>query len=124
MLEIFLRLLLGVVEGLLLGVVAGLSARFPWVEKSLHRLQTAIMFFAAGVLIGWLSVWLFPEPFIRPSSLHGINLVITPTVAGLTMAAIAWLRLRQSQLMVQLESFSFGFIFAFGLVLMRLLFMT
>ena len=122
LLQIFLEFFMELVGGLLTGASLGAASRIPWISRSLNTLHTAIMFFGAGFLIGWLSIWIFPGAFIRSSSLHGISLFITPTLAGLAMSAIGWIRLRQGRLVVQFESFSYGFIFAFAMTLIRLLF--
>jgi hypothetical protein len=54
--------------------------------------------------------------------MHGVNLLITPTLVGLTMATIGWLRRREGKLVTQLESFVYGFLFAFGMALIRFYF--
>ena len=45
-----------------------------------------------GFILGWLSILIFPHSFIRSSRLHGISLIITPLLAGLTMSGIGWIR--------------------------------
>jgi len=122
LLQAFLELLLQVVGGVLLDVILRLTSRVPWLRRSFTALHTAFLLFVVGCFIGWFSIWFFPQAFIRSSTLHGISLVITPALAGLVMSGIGWLHLRQGKLVVHLESFSYGFIFAFGMALVRLLF--
>jgi len=74
------------------------------------------------VFVGFLSILIFPNSFVRSSNLHGISLLITPVLAGFTMSAIGWFRARQGKSLIRLETFSCGFIFAFGMALIRLLF--
>ncbi|HEV8134492.1 MAG TPA: hypothetical protein VGP85_07445 [Pyrinomonadaceae bacterium] len=122
LLQIFLEFLVQVVGGVLLDLILHSFSRVPRLSKGLNSLHTAFLFFVVGSAIGGFSILFFPQAFIRSSTLHGISLVITPTIAGLVMSAIGWFRLRQGKLVVHLESFSYGFIFAFGMALVRLLF--
>lgn len=110
LLQIFLEFLVQVVGGILLDLILHTSSRVPRLSKSSNALHTAFLFFVVGCAIGGFSVWLFPQAFIRSSTLHGMSLVITPTIAGLVMSAIGWFRLRTGKLVVHLESFSYGFI--------------
>jgi hypothetical protein len=80
------------------------------------------MYLGLGLFVGWLSILILPEAFVRSSNLHGISLLITPVLAGFTMSALGWIRLRQRKTLIRLETFSCGFVFAFGMALIRLLF--
>jgi hypothetical protein len=122
LLEIFLELLLQVVVEVLFDLLLHASTRLGWARKTLSALLTGILYFGFGLFFGWLSVLVFPEAFVRSSNLHGISLLIGPVLAGFTMAAIGWIRRRQGKLLVRLETFSYGFIFAFAMALIRLLF--
>ena len=120
--QIFLELLLELVGGVLVDVVLHASSRFIRVRKTLNALVTLIMYWGLGLFVGWLSILIFPRAFVRSSNLHGISLLITPVLAGFAMSAIGWIRMRQGKLLIRLETFSCGFIFAFGMALIRLLF--
>ena len=122
LLQIFLEFLLQIIGEVLIDVVLHATSRFTWVRETLNAFLTAVMYFGLGLLVGFLSVSFFPEAFIRSSTLHGISLLITPVLAGFTMAAIGWIRVRRGNLLIRLESFSYGFIFAFAMALIRLLF--
>jgi len=124
LLEIFLEFVLQFVGEVLLEGILHAAWRVGWVRRTVNSLLIAILLFGAGALFGWLSIWIFPNAFIRSSSLHGISLVITPMLAGLTMSVMGWIRRRQGKLVIRLESFFYGFIFAFGMALVRLLFTT
>ena len=121
-LQLFLEFLLQFLGEVLLELLLRASPPVPWLRNSVNALRTAFLFSVSGVLIGLFSIWLFPRAFIRSSTLHGISLLITPVLAGLVMSAIGWIRLRQGKLVAKLESFSYGFIFAFAMALIRLLF--
>jgi hypothetical protein len=122
LLEIFLEFLLQIVGELLIDVALHASSRFIRARETLNALITIFMYFGLGLFVGWLSILIFPRAFVRSSNLHGISLLITPVLAGFTMSAIGWIRVRQGKLLIRLETFSCGFIFAFAMALMRLLF--
>jgi len=59
---------------------------------------------------------------IHSCALRVLNLFLTPLLAGLVMALIGLLRPRKGPYRVRLDGFGYGFIFAFGMALMRFLF--
>jgi len=120
--RVFLEFLLQVLGNVLLALFLHLTSRLSRLRLSVNALHTAFLFLVFGSSIGALSIWFFPTAFIRSSNLHGISLIIMPGLAGLVMAAVGWIRLLQGKLVVHLESFSYGFICAFGMALIRLLF--
>ena len=122
LLEIFLEFLLQIVAEALVDVVLHVSSRFIRSRETLNALVTLIMYLGLGLFVGWFSILIFPKAFVRSSNLHGINLLITPVLAGFTMSAIGGIRRRQGKLLIRLETFSCGFIFAFAMALIRLLF--
>lgn len=75
-----------------------------------------------GLILGSISLALFPHPLVHPSRVHGISLLVSPAFVGLLMAATGTILRRHQKTVTQLESFSCGFSFAFGLALMRFLF--
>jgi hypothetical protein len=96
----------------------------PWPRKAWSATPALILYCWLGVLTGGFSLLIFPHSFIRSSRLHGISLIITPLLAGLTMSGIGWLRERHGKPLIRLDTFAYGFIFAFGMALVRLLFTT
>ncbi|HEU4834550.1 MAG TPA: hypothetical protein VFS90_09055 [Pyrinomonadaceae bacterium] len=83
---------------------------------------TAIMYFGVGLLAGFFSLLIFPKAFARSSTLPGMSLVITPVLGGILLSFIAWLRVRTPDWTIRLETFAYGFLFAFAMTLVRLLF--
>ena len=83
---------------------------------------TALMYFAVGLLAGFFSLLIWPRVFARSTRLPGISLVITPVLGGILMSYIAWLRVRTWDWTIRLETFAYGFLFAFAMALVRLLF--
>lgn len=72
-----------------------------------------------GAAAGGLTVWLVPELFIEAEWLRVANLVLTPVAAGLVMEAIGSWRARREREVLRLESFAYGFCFAFGMAVVR-----
>ncbi|MGH9900264.1 MAG: hypothetical protein ACRD68_00315 [Pyrinomonadaceae bacterium] len=75
-----------------------------------------------GFVAGGISLIFFPHPFIRGSELHGISLLISPLLAGGAMSLVGMLRRRRGETALRLDSFGYGFIFAFAMALVRLMF--
>jgi hypothetical protein len=97
----------------------------PFREREARNPFLAFVGYAfMGFAVGGLSLLIFPQSFVRSAKLHGISLFITPTLAGLVMAGFGRLRHRQGKTVIRLDSFSYGFIFAFGMSLVRFLFTT
>ena len=124
--EILVEILLEFVLPLIAEVFAEAAlhklGRISWVRSTGLVVLTAILYFGVGVAAGIISLFIFPNAFARSSRLHGISLVITPVLGGLVMSYIAWLRVRTSDWTIRLEAFAYGFVFAFPMALLRLLF--
>jgi hypothetical protein len=121
-LQFFLEFLLQIVGEVIVEAIFQKLSHLTWVRKTLNALLAVMMYLGLGIIAGWLSILIFPNSFIRSSTLHGISLLITPSLAGLTMAGIGWIRRQEGKLVIPLESFAYGFVFAFGMALIRLLF--
>jgi hypothetical protein len=96
----------------------------PWARKTIGVVLSLMLYLGLGVLTGWFSTLIFPHSFIRSSRLHGISLLITPTLAGLAMSGVGWIRRQQGKPVLRLDTFGYGFVFAFGMALIRFLFTT
>ena len=124
LLQILIEFFLEVICASILEIGIHALATFPWAQKTINAALAVLLYFVSGVLVGGISIAFFPHPFVRSSRLHGISLLITPVLCGLVMSGIGWLRARQGSSRIRLDSFAYGFIFAFGMALMRLLFTT
>jgi hypothetical protein len=121
--EIFFELLLQIVgEVLVEGLIHGISGAGP--RKAVNTIIALGFYLSLGALIGLLSLLIFPQSFVRSSRLPGISLIIIPLLAGLTMAGIGRIRRQQGHAVLRLDTFGYGFVFAFGMALMRYLFTT
>ena len=94
--------------------------RIPWVQSTGRVILTAVLYAGLGLVAGLISLLIFPKAFARSSTLHGVSLVITPVLGGLVMSYIAWLRVRTWDWTIRLETFAYGFIFAFVMAFLRL----
>jgi hypothetical protein len=79
-------------------------------------------YFLIGAAFGFVSVVFFPHPLIQPSRIHGISLVISPVLAGLFMSLMGTEFRRRGKQSVRIESFGYGFTFALGMAIVRLIF--
>jgi hypothetical protein len=79
----------------------------------------AAILITIGLLLGFLSVAIFPHPLVHPSRFHGISLLISPVVTGLVMAAVGGGIRRRGRIPVRIESFGYGFAFAFTFAFIR-----
>lgn len=75
-----------------------------------------------GAVAGGLSLLFFPYPLVHPSRVHGLSVVISPILAGLGMSLVGSTLRRRNKKVMQIESFGYGFAFAFGMALVRFFF--
>src|SRR6266446_3418619 len=119
--EFFIEFILQIVGEGFVEVALQRFSGASWAHKNFAATRAVLMYFGLGVITGGLSILIFPHSFIRSSRLHGISLLITPLLAGLTMSGIGWVRERQGKPVIRLDTFAYGFIFAFGMALVRFL---
>jgi hypothetical protein len=72
-----------------------------------------------GAAAGGASIWLFPAHFVIGDTLRLLNLAVTPVAAGLFMCAMGAWRAKRGQVVLRIDRFSYGFLFAFSLALIR-----
>jgi hypothetical protein len=72
-----------------------------------------------GAVAGAISLLIFPDLFIKLEWLRVLNLALTPLAAGALMAWIGRWRRRHEKEVIRLESFAYGFCFAFAMALVR-----
>ena len=73
-----------------------------------------------GLGLGAVSLMILPHPLVHPSKLHGISLLISPVITGLVMGLVGRIVRRRGKTPVQIESFAYGFTFAFAFSLIRI----
>ena len=77
-----------------------------------------------GLILGGVSLLIFPRSFVRSETFHGISLLITPVVSGLAMGALGRWREGRGETLLRLDSFVYGFVFAFAMALVRFVYTT
>jgi len=113
--DVFLQLL---AEGLVDVASRGLSEVVE-TERAKDVVVSTLSYAAAGALVGTISLAIFPHPLVHPSRIHGISLLISPVATGLTMSLIGSMLRKSDKKVVPIESFGYGFAFAFGMALIR-----
>jgi len=73
-----------------------------------------------GAASGALSLAIFPHPLVHPSRIHGMSLIASPFITGLVMSQIGHLLRRRGKRTIRIESFGYGFLFAFAMAVIRL----
>jgi hypothetical protein len=75
-----------------------------------------------GSLAGGLSLLLFPKLFIIRPDLQFLNLLIMPVGMGFMMTRYGFHLRRKGKKTIELDSFTFGYIFALSMSFVRYLF--
>jgi hypothetical protein len=126
------EIILGFLVEVLIPAVAEIAFEFllhclgePFIRReSRIPAMAGIGYFLIGLMLGGLSLLVFPQSFVRSENFHGISLLITPVVVGLLMSTIGRWRLRQGKTLLRLDSFVYGFVFALPLALVRFVYTT
>ena len=72
-----------------------------------------------GTGAGFLSVTAFPHPLVHPSRMHGLSILLSPFITGLVMSQAGRVLRKQGRKTVPIESFSYGYIFAVAMAVVR-----
>lgn len=109
-----------VVESLGSLVLRGVAMVFETSEFK-NPLQACIGYAFFGGVAGGLSLLFFPHPLVHPSRVPGLSVIISPVLAGLGMSLVGSTLRKRNKKAMQIESFSYGFAFAFGMAIIRFL---
>lgn len=91
-------------------------------RESRNPVLAAIGYLMFGAILGGISLLVFPNSFVRSESFHGISLFISPILAGFFMSLIGRIRKQQGKSLLRLDSFIYGFLFAFPIAAVRFFF--
>jgi hypothetical protein len=72
-----------------------------------------------GTFAGYLSLLFLPNQFFHAKHLQGYSLFFVPFTCGLSMAGLRRLRECQEKPLVFIDSFTYGYTFAFFMTLVR-----
>ncbi|MEX0641460.1 MAG: hypothetical protein WD468_02100 [Pirellulales bacterium] len=75
-----------------------------------------------GVIAGGLSLLLFPSHLVAGKTWQIVNLIVTPIAVGLLMSAMGAWRARRGEEVLRIDRFSYGYLFALALALIRFYF--
>lgn len=75
-----------------------------------------------GAAAGGLSLLGWPSPLLKSDTLRLVSLIVSPLLAGLSMAAIGRWRERRNRPRIALQRFSTAWVFAFALAGVRFVF--
>lgn len=122
LLEIFMELIAAAVLDLasraLSGLFTGLSDAFKG-----NRVFIGFIYALLGMSAGGLSLLVLPHRLIHhPIGFHGISLLISPIVVGFVLSYVGAVMERRGKKLTDLETFGYGYAFAFGMTLIRFLF--
>lgn len=102
-------------------ILRGLAEVFDTSEFKSPVLACLGYVFLGGVT-GCLSLLVFPHPLFHPSRIPGISVIVSPVLAGLGMWLVGAVLRKRNKKVMQLESFGYGFAFAFGMAVVRFFF--
>lgn len=85
----------------------------------MHPALAAIGYTILGAIAGGISLWLLPTLFVTAEWLRIANLILTPVAAGTLMGAFGAWRRRRNEELIRLDHFSYGFLFALAMALVR-----
>ncbi len=124
MLEFLFEILGELILQLIFEVLAefGLRALGAPFQKTPNPWLAGIGYAVLGAAAGGLSLWLVPSHLVKSESWRVLNLILTPVAVGLLMSALGTLRSRQTQPMLRIDRFAYGYMFAFSLALIRFVF--
>lgn len=72
-----------------------------------------------GAIFGSLSLCLLPHYMVTSPAWRWVNLLLTPFLAGVCMSLLSTWRTRRGQALVQIDRFSYGYLFALSFAVVR-----
>lgn len=127
--EVLIEIILALIEpfaAVIIEIIVELCFEvFGFAISTDKRANSVVAFFQylfLGLVLGKLSLFIFPHSFARSENFHGISLVISPVLGGLAMSAMRALRNRRGEDLLRLNGFIYGATFTFGMALIRFLF--
>ncbi|MRV73110.1 hypothetical protein GJ700_15480 [Duganella sp. FT92W] len=100
-------------------VEVGLQSIAAPFRKESSPWLAAIGYAFFGAVAGAISLWLFPDHMVVNVKLRLINLGVTPIATGLCMSLLGAWRARRGQDLIRIDRFSYGYLFALCLGLVR-----
>jgi hypothetical protein len=115
--EFFAEFLLQIIVELLAEI--GLRSATEPFRKPPNPWLAAIGYAIFGATAGGISLFVLPESLVQEETWRLINLAVTPVLAGLAMAAMGAWRARRGQQTLRIDRFSYGYLFALCMAIVR-----
>ena len=119
LLELFGELLLQIVGDIIGEIFSHQIAERTKHRKLLGPAAAAMVYFFFGAILGGVSLWLFPQLFIQTGWRRVVYLVTVPLLSGAMMHGVGIWRRKHDWHVMRIDGFGYGFLFAFGMALMR-----
>jgi hypothetical protein len=103
-------------------VELGLRSAIEPFRKAPSPWLAALGYAMFGAAAGGLSVLVLPQSLVHGETMRLVNLAVTPIMAGLAMAALGAWRTRRGQQIFRIDRFSYGYLFALSLAMVRFYF--
>lgn len=115
--EFFAEFLLQIIVELLAEI--GLRSTAEPFRKPPNPWLAAIGYAIFGAAAGGISLFVLPEPLVQGETWRLVNLAVTPALVGLAMAAVGAWRSRRGQQTLRIDRFSYGYLFALCMAVVR-----
>jgi hypothetical protein len=122
--DFIIELLFELLFELILELLAAMGLRRS-PEKTSQSVNPWLMGFiyvSFGALMGYASLWIFPQLFIKTYPFQLLGILVTPILVGLVMSLIGTWRKGRGTAVILLDSFPFAYVFALGLAVTRFYF--
>ncbi|MBM3845088.1 MAG: hypothetical protein FJ405_02220 [Verrucomicrobia bacterium] len=122
------EILLGIIWEALLQIVLealpelGLHSVAEPFRRTPNPWLAALGYALFGAIAGGLSPLAFPSHLVGSEGIRIANLIITPIAVGLVMCAMGVWRARRGQQTIRIDTFTYGYLFALTLVIVRFVF--
>ena len=121
-LEPILEAILELIASAIMDLASRLLADSFDALESAPPVIATVVYTALGMFAGGCSVLVFPHHLVHPSRIPGISLVVSPILTGAALSLIGALLRSREKTTTRIETFRYGFAFAFGMSTVRLLF--
>ena len=130
--EVIFEILFQFIFEVVLEIIAQILVEFGFeslVESFRNRIErnpflASIGYILFGLILGGLSLLIFPEPIIKSSVVKLINFTLSPILVGFSLCLVSWIMKRQTlgERFFTIDKFVFGALFALAYSMVRFFF--
>ncbi len=88
-------------------------------KRPLNPIFAAVGYAIFGAIAGGLSLWWHPLHFTKTLGMRIAALILVPLAAGAIMSLIGSWRQRRDRLLIRLDRFAYGYLFALAMAVVR-----